>query len=60
MGDTIKKLCKPTFKRYGRGAGIPILKTIWDFFDLFHLLILNITLSNRTPLYYYHWKFNQF
>ena len=29
-------LCKPTFedKDYGRGAGIPVLKTIWDLFDL--------------------------
>ena len=36
MGDTMKKLCKPTFERkdHGRGAGIPALKTIWDLFDL--------------------------
>ncbi|MHB1128245.1 MAG: hypothetical protein ACYC2T_15095 [Bacillota bacterium] len=32
----IKKLCKPTFKKkdHGQGAGIPVLKTIWDLFDL--------------------------
>lgn len=30
------KLCKPTFEKkdYGQGAGIPVLKTIWDLFDL--------------------------
>ncbi|KAF0193731.1 MAG: Transposase DDE domain protein [Bacillota bacterium] len=29
-------LCKPTFedKDYGRGAGIPVLKTIWELIDL--------------------------
>ena len=32
----MKKLCKPTFKEkdHGQGAGIPVLKTIWDLFDL--------------------------
>ena len=32
----MKKLCKPTFtkKDHGQGAGIPVLKTIWDLFDL--------------------------
>jgi len=32
----MKKLCKPTFvkKDHGRGAGIPVLKAIWDLFDL--------------------------
>jgi len=31
----MKKLCKPTFKEkdHGQGAGIPVLKTIWDLFD---------------------------
>ncbi|MDA8227466.1 MAG: hypothetical protein M0T74_07135 [Desulfitobacterium hafniense] len=32
----MKKLCKPTFEKkdHGQGAGIPVLKTIWDLFDL--------------------------
>ena len=32
----MKKLCKPSFKKkdYGQGAGIPVLKTVWDLFDL--------------------------
>lgn len=32
----MKKLCNPTFKKkdHGQGAGIPVLKTIWDLFDL--------------------------
>ncbi|MCL4439810.1 MAG: transposase [Firmicutes bacterium] len=32
----MKQLCKPTFKEkdHGQGAGIPVLKTIWDLFDL--------------------------
>ena len=32
----MSKLCKPTFEKkdHGRGAGIPVLKTIWDLFDL--------------------------
>ena len=32
----MKKLCKPSFEKkdHGQGAGIPVLKTIWDLFDL--------------------------
>ncbi len=32
----LKKLGKPIFrsKDHGPGAGIPVLKTIWDFFDM--------------------------
>ena len=32
----LKKLGDPSFEKkdYGQGAGIPILKTIWDLFDL--------------------------
>lgn len=32
----MKELCKPTFekKHHGQGAGIPVLKSIWDLFDL--------------------------
>jgi hypothetical protein len=34
----MSKLCKATFEKkdHGRGAGIPVLKTIWDLFDLKH------------------------
>ncbi|WP_034142980.1 transposase [Desulfosporosinus sp. BICA1-9] len=33
---SLKNLCKPSFEKkdYGQGAGIPVLKTIWDLFDL--------------------------
>jgi len=33
---SMKQLCKPTFKEkdHGQGAGIPVLKAIWDLFDL--------------------------
>ncbi len=32
----MKELCKPTFEKkdHGQGAGIPVLKSIWDLFDL--------------------------
>ncbi|PHJ37893.1 hypothetical protein P378_13185 [Desulforamulus profundi] len=32
----MKELCKPTFEKkdHGKGAGIPVLKSIWDLFDL--------------------------
>jgi len=32
----MKGLCKPTFEKkdHGQGAGIPVLKSIWDLFDL--------------------------
>lgn len=32
----MKKMCEPTFeeKSYGQGGGIPVLKTIWEMFDL--------------------------
>ena len=33
---SLKNLCKPSFEKkdHGQGAGIPVLKTIWDLFDL--------------------------
>lgn len=32
----MKELCSPVFKEkdHGQGAGIPVIKTIWDLFDL--------------------------
>lgn len=32
----MKELCKPSFEKkdHGHGAGIPVLKTLWDLFDL--------------------------
>jgi len=40
----VKKLNKPTFenKNHGEGAGIPVLKTIWDLFIAFILTNWNL------------------
>lgn len=47
----VNELCKPTFenKDYGHGAGIPVLKVIWDLFD-FSLLFSQSGIQKHSGL----------